>query len=85
MQNAGKHTTEDMLLNVSPFLCKRQPMRGTDGIISNHENRSWPQLMMVNNPNECYTMFMIAILLSAYRLVENVNCCDNLLNRNTYR
>lgn len=72
-------------LNVFPFWCKRQPIRETDGIIPNRENCSWPQLMMVNNPNECYTMFMIAILLSAYRLVENVNCYANRSNRDKYR
>lgn len=74
-----------MPLNVFPFWCKRQPIRETDGIISNHENCSWPQLMVANNPNECYTMFMIAILLSAYRLVENINCYANLSNRDKYR
>lgn len=39
----------------------------TDGIVSNHDNCSWPQLMIVNNPNECYTIFMIAILLPAHK------------------
>lgn len=85
MQNAGKHTSEDAPLNVFPFECKRQPIGETDGIISNHENCSWPQLMIENNPNECYTIFMIAILLSAYGLVGNVNCYANLSNGDKYR
>lgn len=38
--------------------------------------------MIVNNPNECYTMFMIAILLSASRLLKNVHCYANLSNCN---
>lgn len=64
---------------------KDNQFKETDGIIPNHKNCSWPQLMMVNNPNECYTMLMIAILLSAYRPVENVNCYANLSNRDKDR
>lgn len=41
--------------------------------------------MIVNIPNEGYTIFMIAILLLAYRLVENVNCYANPSHNDTWR
>lgn len=51
--------------------CKKDDQsEETDGIVSYHGDCSWPQLMMVNNPNECYTMFAIAISLSAPGLAE---------------
>lgn len=62
----------------APFLM--QKIGETDGTVSNHDNCSWPQLMIANNPNECYTIFKIAILLPAHRLAENVNCYANRLS-----
>lgn len=64
--------------NAAPFLM--QKIGETDGIVFNHDNCSWPQLMIANNPNECYTIFKIAILFPARRLAENVNCYANLLS-----
>lgn len=56
-----------------PVQCKKDDQsEETDGIVSYHGDCSWPQLMMVNNPNECYTMFAIAISLSARGLAEKM-------------